>query len=163
MSDSQDHLIGLYHPMQWTVNDTSFTEDRRSYLAQLSLHVKDSAFVAEEAAEHEDVSLARKLAIELGGDYHNIDIPEHVKGEIHYVKQTCINDDCTAITDNVDNLYARAWNMVREWHMITAVNNLIRQYDGRKGLIIVGLAHLEATKGHLPNGVKATADVFYTV
>ncbi|MBL8292348.1 MAG: hypothetical protein JNN08_10960 [Bryobacterales bacterium] len=143
------HIIGAYHSLHLTA-DNVCNGDRQRFLAILDAHLRGGVIVAEEAGEREDQSDAKKMASKRGAKYHNIDINEAAKVQIHYVRMSSL--DCSEIkdVDERDNLYALAWNLAREWHMIETIQDLLRDNFGQDFLIIVGLSHLDAIRKHLP-------------
>lgn len=94
--------------------------------------------------------------------YQNIDVSASVRQELRYQRQS----DPSQLMSMIDDIYARSWNLVREWHMIQTINAVVNKMLGSGGgrvLVICGLFHLDAIKRHLPEHVTIDGDLFYTM
>jgi hypothetical protein len=112
------------------------------------------------------VSLAKQIAAEMNIRYENIDVPASTREGLYYQRREPLNDDHTAKIDMMDDVYARSWNLVREWHMIQSINavvNPLLNSSGGRILVICGLLHVEAIKRHLPAEVTVDGGLFYTM
>ncbi len=163
-------LVGVYHTLQWTELNGDETRQKR-YQRIITEEVRHSlcAAVLEEAGDNESPSFAKRLADEHKVSYRNIDIGRHERATIKHID---INGPCLwgiAVDSNtmLENIYARAWNMVREYHMIQSVRNevdtVMLSDKGGRVLVICGLSHLDAIRGHLPDGVTVGGNVFHEI
>jgi len=160
MDKASVYMVGLYHSLQLTVSSPDINDDKKTYLSILNERVQENVVVAEEIGEKENQSDAKKMALERGAEYHNIDIHEETKKGIRYIKMAVLDVEMENI-DNRDNSYARSWNLVREWHMIETINTLLKERPGRRFLIIVGLSHVDAIRHHIPKCFDVNVSLFY--
>lgn len=111
--------------------------------------------VLEEAGPKEPRSFAKRIAASKRICYRNIDIPRSARTGIHYILDHPFNEE-------EEKPYVKAWNLVREWHMIEEIKPvlyaLMDSNDERirngKVLLIVGAAHVEAIQRHMPQDVS---------
>lgn len=146
--DVEVAIIGVDHSLQWTQEDEN-NGDLRRYREIVSREIASCVAVLEEAAEHENRSFAKQIAGESSVRYVNIDIPQAIQTQVHHQGlQGKPGDD----TDPLDDLYARAWNLVREHHMREEVHRevtRVRCGSGGKILVICGLFHIDAIRRYL--------------
>lgn len=146
-SDVQVAIIGVDHSLQWT-QGVEINGDLRRYREIVSREIASCVAVLEEAAEHENSSFAKQIA---GSSvrYVNIDIPHAIQEQVDPLRlRRKPGDD----TDPLDNLYARAWNFVREHHMRKVVHDevtRVRCDSGGRILVICGLLHIVAIRNYL--------------
>lgn len=154
-SDVQVAIIGVDHSLQWTHADEN-SSDLSRYRRIVRGEIASCVAVLEEAAEHENSSFAKQIAGESSVRYVNFDIPHGIREQVHHLGlQREPGDD----TDPLDDLYARAWNFVREHHMRKMVHDevtRVRCGSGGKILVICGLFHIDAIKRYLRDAATVT-------
>lgn len=144
-SGVQVAIIGADHSLQWKDAVEDGSGDLSHYREIVKREIASCDAVLEEAGEHENRSFAQDVADKEGVRYLNIDIPHATQEQ---VRHQGLRPDPGHDIDPLDNLYARAWNFVREHHMREVVRSEVIRVrcddHGGKILVICGLFHIDA-------------------
>ena len=135
-------IIGCCHQAQIDV-DSIYRDARRELRRQLTDLIDHHGvrFIGEEAKQGR-TTIAETIASSRGLRYVNIDIPLEVQAQIHHQEHTRYNEEQCVIEDLLEtDQYAKAWNLVREFHMFwNALEELGKFLE--PSILVVGLLHL---------------------
>jgi hypothetical protein len=137
-------LIGCFHEIQIERQGSQYENAQRDFRQKLESLIDQLGirFIGEEAPASGE-SIACLVAGIRNLRYTNIDIPSECRKKIKHRLPSIFNDATLKWDDLLESdMYASAWNRVREYHMYqTAIEELERTAEA--SLLIVGELHVE--------------------
>ena len=135
-------LVGCNHELQIEKPGSCYEPAQEAFRKRLDELIEHYSvkFIGEEADPSAE-SIAQAIARERKLRYLNIDIPKNCKADIKHVLPKKFNDSTNEWEDQLEtNRYAKAWNLVREYHMYKVVKV---QLTDEPSLLIVGKLHIK--------------------
>jgi hypothetical protein len=156
-------VVGCIHQAQLPETGSAYSSAQRQFrdLLQSLIVKQDIRFIGEEAtfleeATSQKVTIARQLADHHELRYRNIDIGFNCKKEIRHRLPKEFNDETQEIEDLlVSDPYAKAWNLVREYHMYATALEELQHYP-EPSVLIVGALHAAPLTTLLPSWVTVS-------
>jgi hypothetical protein len=144
-------IIGCCHQAQIDA-DSTYRHAQRELRQRLTGLIDQHGirFIGEEAPQRQETT-AKKIADSRGLRYLNIDIPLEAQQKIHHQPESRFNDE----TGEIENLlardsYAKAWNLVREFHMFRTALVQLETFP-EPSILVVGLLHLDPLAALFPS------------
>jgi hypothetical protein len=137
-------LIGCFHEAQIDASASRYEGARISFRQALESIIDQHGIrLIGEEIEASKPSIARGIAERRNLRYLNIDIPEDCRKWVKHRPPRLFNE----VTQRFDDLllsdeYAKAWNLVREYHMYESALEGLRE-SPEPSLLIVGKLHVE--------------------
>jgi hypothetical protein len=159
-------VVGCFHQAQFLSVRSGYEESQRAFTDLIESLVKqhDVRFIGEEATfvdgYAEQATTAKAVADRLQLRYLNIDIPLMCKETIRHRPPNQFNEETLQFEDLLAiDKYAKAWNLVREYHMYQIALEQLQTFP-EPSLLVVGILHVEPISSLLPPWIDVTKIIF---
>ncbi len=143
-ANSKVHVIGCSHEAQ-SLNPIAQAQAEAGRLVAKFHEVLSDAhdvFLAEETKQGQTSKLGQ-LAHEAGHKYLNVDVPIEAQELIRHIPPTEIDEVSEEVIDNLCiNKYAKAWNLVREYHIYKCFAQELLLAKGT-AILVCGQLHMK--------------------